>query len=119
MSCTSEPGRGGTSSRRYEPGLAATFATLAPPLPDQGPIDPNSLESQRLVEGDGGTIEVVDEERDDPAAPGHVAADLAQQGPGVAAAAVARMRPDAHELDGVGGHRRVLALRGDDAVDDA
>src|SRR5690349_17385676 len=48
-----------------------------------------------------------------------VAADLAQELIGEPAAAIVRMRPDAHELHRVGRDRGVFAFRGDDSIDDA
>src|SRR5258706_8283716 len=87
--------------------------------PDQGPIHPDALEPELLVQRDRRQVEIVHEERDRLSLPGAVTADLAQERARVAAAAETGIRPDAHELHGLVGDRRVLALRGDRAVDHA
>src|SRR5438132_7679161 len=82
-------------------------------LPYQCPIQADSLESQRLIEGDSRPIEVVHKKGNAAPFPRQVAADLAQQRSPEAMPTVSGVRPYPHELYRLGSKGGVLAL-GDD-----
>src|SRR2546425_4631118 len=75
-------------------------------LPDQCPIDSDSLEAKRLVKGDRRTVKVIDEEGHALPFPRQMTAHLAQQSAAETSPPVLWIGPDAHELDRLRGHGR-------------